>query len=267
MLRWFSRNTEAKKPVPGTLTPQRKKKLAELCRKLGIPVKNYALLDIALTHSSCVDRAAGFTESYERLEFLGDSILNASIACLLYGQNPNFNEGNMSALRSSLVDEKTLSEIAFSCHLLHYINLGKGETLSDSRAREKVAADVVEAVIGVLFLEKGFPRAQAFVQKLLGNEILERLKSGTRDFKTQIQKWAVSRFKQYPVYEIVAERGPDHNKIFEVRVSIQNQFTATGTGRTKKDAEQKAAEKILHQIRTRHPHSRSASGHSQGPGR
>lgn len=245
----FSKRSRNKTPSP--LAPQRKKKLAELCKKLGISLGNYTLLDTALAHSSSVDKGAGIRESYERLEFLGDSVLNTSMAYLLYKNNPDYSEGSLSALRSSLVDEKTLSEIAFSFHILHYIKLGKGETLSDSRAKEKVAADVMESIIGVIFLDKGFDKALAFVKRVMEGEIKKRILIGTRDYKTQIQKWAVSRYKEYPVYEMVGEKGPDHNKIFEVRVKIHNEFSATATGRTKKDAEQKAAEKVLNEIKSK----------------
>lgn len=248
----FSKSSKKEKKTSApALTPLRKKKLAELCKKLGITLRNYVLLDTALAHSSSVEKGAGIRESYERLEFLGDSVLNTSMAYLLYENNPDYSEGSLSALRSSLVDEKTLSEIAFSFHILHYIKLGKGETLSDSRAKEKVAADVMESIIGVIFLDKGFDKALAFVKRVMSAEIKKRILVGTRDYKTQIQKWAVSRYKEYPVYEMVSERGPDHNKIFEVRVRIHNEFTATATGRTKKDAEQKAAEKVLIEIKSK----------------
>ncbi len=243
----FSRNMKDKEKI----SPIRIKKLKILCRKLDIKIKKYYMLDRALTHSSCLDKANEYNETYERLEFLGDSILNASVAFILFINNPKLTEGGLSALRSSLVDEKTLSEIAISYNILAYINLGKGETLSDTRAKEKVAADIIESIIGVLFLEKGFKGALAFVKKLMEDEISKRLKTGTRDYKTQIQKWSISKFKEYPVYQVINESGPDHNKIFEVRVSIHNEYAATATGRTKKDAEQKAAEKVLNEIKSK----------------
>jgi ribonuclease III len=249
----FSKSSDKKAPSGPVVTipVQRKKRLAELCKKLGITLKDFVLLDTALAHSSSVDKGPGARESYERLEFLGDSVLNTSMAYLLYHNNPEYTEGALSALRSSLVDEKTLSEIAFSFHILHYIKLGKGETLSDSRAKEKVAADVMESIIGVIFLEKGFDKALAFVRRVMEKEIQKRILVGTRDYKTQIQKWAVSRYKEYPSYEVVSEKGPDHNKIFEVRVRIHNEYSATATGRTKKDAEQKAAEKVLQELKSK----------------
>jgi ribonuclease-3 len=248
MLPLFSRNTNKLKPR--RLSDKRIKDLKELSARLSLKIKDYTLLNKALTHSSCVDKTGLNNEPYERLEFLGDSILNASIAYQLYIDNPNLSEGGLSSLRSSLVDEKTLSEIAQGLKLLDYINLGKGETLSDPRARQKVAADIAEAVIGVTFLERGFEKALEFVRHILDPEIKKRLETGTRDFKTQLQKWAVSRFKEYPVYKIIRETGPDHNKTFEVMASVHNEWRATAKGRTKKEAEQKAAEFVVGAIKS-----------------
>jgi ribonuclease-3 len=248
MLHWFSKNTNKHKDQ--RVSDQRIEKLKKLSDRLSIRLKDYSLLDTALTHSSCSDKSANYQETYERLEFLGDSILNASIAYLLYINNPQFSEGGLSALRSSLVDEKTLSEIAFGLKLLDYINLGKGETLSDQRARQKVAADITESIIGVIFLENGFEKALAFIKNILEPEIKKRLKTGTRDYKTQLQKWSVSKFREYPVYKIIKETGPDHNKIFEVSVSVHNEYSANAKGRTKKEAEQKAAEQVIEYVKS-----------------
>jgi len=244
MLPWFSGNTSKSK-----LTPERRKKLRELCRKLGIQINALSQLDRALTHSSSLDRSGTHTETYERLEFLGDSILNASMAYILFEGYPNMTEGGMSAYRSSLVDERTLSEIAEDYGILSYINLGKGESLSDIRAREKVTADIMESIIGVIFLEKGFKRALRFVRRIMEVQIKNRVEQGTRDYKTQLQKWAVAKFREYPQYTVVNEIGPDHNKVFEVRANVANKFSAVARGRTKKEAEQKAAEKIWTSLR------------------
>lgn len=243
MLRFFSKNTDRK------LSNERVRRLKELSRRLGVGIHDFDNLDRALTHTSALEKSAPLEETYERLEFLGDSILNASVAQILYLSNPGLSEGGLSALRSSVVDERTLAEVGHTLGVLDFVNLGKGETLSDSRAREKVTADIMESIIAVIFLEKGFPRAQKFVKKILGAEIEQRLKNGTRDFKTQVQKWSVSKFREYPQYEVIQEYGPDHNKIFEVRVTVHGRFTATGKGRTKKDAEQHAAEQVLQSIK------------------
>lgn len=244
MFPWFSENSSKTR-----LTPERKRRLRELCSKLGIKVNALSDLDRALTHSSSIERSGTHTETYERLEFLGDSILNASMAYLLFQRHPNLTEGGLSAYRSSLVDERTLSEIAETFGILEYINLGKGESLGDIRAREKVTADIMESIIGVIFMEKGFDRAFRFVSDIMEDHLRARVEQGTRDFKTQLQKWAVAKYREYPNYTVVNEIGPDHNKVFEVKASVAGKYESTARGRTKKEAEQKAAEKIWNSLR------------------
>lgn len=251
MFRLFLKSTA--KTAGSKLSQERVQKLRELCKVLSIKVKNFDLLDKALTHSSFIDRTGESHDTYERLEFLGDSILNASVAHMLYLSNPRLTEGGLSALRSSLVDEKTLSEIALKMNILDYINLGKGETLSDMRAKEKVAADIIESIIGVIFLENSFEKALLFVRSIIESEVKKRLKMGTRDFKTKLQKWAIAKYKEYPKYSVISESGPDHNKIFEMNVAVHSEYSASATGRTKKEAEQKAAEKVIKDIKSKHP--------------
>ncbi|MCX7821393.1 MAG: ribonuclease III [Brevinematales bacterium] len=233
----------------GTLSKERIKKLIELSRKLKIKINDFELLDKALTHTS-FEKANGNKGTYERLEFLGDSILNSSVAYILYELCPNYKEGTLSALRASIVDEKTLSSISIGLSIVDYINLGRGETLADFRAKEKVSADVLEAIIGAIFIEKGFDEAFSFVERILFSEIEKRIKIGPKDFKTQLQKLVVAKYKEYPQYEVISENGPEHNKIFEVSVSVNNKkYFAIAKGRTKKEAEQKAAEKVLNQMK------------------
>ncbi|OHD53921.1 MAG: ribonuclease III [Spirochaetes bacterium GWF1_51_8] len=204
-----------------------------------------ALLDRALTHSSYVDRVNGQSDTYERLEFLGDSVLNASISYLLFNDHPRFMEGKLSAFRSSLVDETTLAEIGIDLGIPEFINLGRGERLTDIRAKNKVTADIVESIIAVLFIEKGFDYTYRFVDRIMREHIERRLTDGVRDFKTSLQKISMETFKKYPVYRIVGEIGPDHNKTFKVEVEVNGNIKAVGVGRSKKAAEQDAAEKVL----------------------
>ncbi len=242
----FLRNLNKRKE--DNLPEERRKKLLKLSEKLSVKFKNLELLNRALTHTS-FEKSNG-EGNYERLEFLGDSILNSSVAYILYDLCPNYKEGTLSALRASIVDEKTLSAIAIDLGLLNYINLGRGETLSDFRAKEKVSADVLEAIIGAIFIENGFEKAFNFVRKLLLKEIEKRIKIGPKDFKTQLQKIVVAKYKEYPHYEVISESGPEHNKIFEVSVSVKDKkYFAIAKGRSKKEAEQKAAEQILNQIK------------------
>lgn len=228
------------------LSIYRKKQLKELCKVLKIKIKALSLLDRALTHTSAVDnKNEKCIKSYERLEYLGDSILNSCIAYILYKKSPYMKEGLLSAIRSSVVDEKTLYEISMKFNLLKYIRLGGGEILSDTRAKEKVSADVFEALIAVIFLENGFNKTLKFIENIMLDIINSRLDNGTRDYKSKLQKLVVSKYKEYPIYSIVNEEGPDHNKVYEVMVNVHNEYFAKAKGRSKKEAEQYAAKIIL----------------------
>ena len=244
MLHLFSKNTE----TLHTLSVERKIALKKLCKKLQIRVKNLSLLDRALTHTSFLHRNKKIYQSYERLEFLGDSILNASVSHILYYTHPDFMEGKMSAIRSSVVDEKTLSEIGMNFGVDNYINLGKGEKLDDKRARQSVTADIIESIIAVLFLEGGFQNAFKFVKRIITPHLDKRYEQGLRDFKSKLQRMSLERFKEYPVYEVVGERGPEHNKIFDMKVRILDKYSAVASGRSKKEAEQKAAKEVIEQM-------------------
>jgi len=217
---------------------------------MNVKVKALALLDRAFTHASYGYDARNPLYNYERLEFLGDSVLNMGVAYLLYHNRSQEKEGVLSALRSSLVDEKTLYEIAMRFSFYDYLKLGKGESLSDERARIKVLADVVEAFLAVYFLENGWEKTFQLIERLFLPLLNERLVTGTRDFKSQLQKWALSTYHEYPVYTVIREEGPDHNKMFTVEVTLRDS-KAVSQGRSKKEAEQKAAEKLLSRIRDR----------------
>ncbi|MGC8764659.1 MAG: ribonuclease III [Brevinematia bacterium] len=224
----------------------RESKLLKLSKELNLKIQNLDLLNEALTHTSFLEKGNNGVSSYERLEFLGDSVLNMCVSFILYDLCPSYKEGSLSALRASVVDEKSLSQIALRLNLLDYVNLGRGESLSDMRAREKVSADVLESIIGAIFVENGFEKAFDFVKSIMTDEINKRIKAGPKDFKSQLQKIVVAKYKEYPHYEVISETGPEHNKIFEVSVSVnKKELFATAKGRTKKEAEQKAAEKIL----------------------
>ncbi len=241
---WFSKSTSE-----AQLSAERIRQLKDLCKKMKVKVKALALLDRAFTHASYGHDNRDPMYNYERLEFLGDSVLNLGVARLLYETRTQEKEGTLSALRSSLVDEKTLYEIAQQFSFYEYLNLGKGESLSDERARIKVLADVVEAFLAVYFLEHGWEKTFELIKRLFSPLLTHRLQSGTRDFKSQLQKWALSTYKEYPVYKVIKEEGPDHNKVFTIEVSLHKTYRAVSEGRSKKEAEQKAAEKLLAQIR------------------
>jgi len=191
MFRFFLKNSKT-----DNLTNERKNCLKKLCKVLNIKIKNYILLDIALTHTSANEKLninSGKSNNirnynYERLEFLGDSILNACVTYILYKIIPTMREGFLSDLRSSIVDEKSLSEISKGINLIEYIKLGNYEQLLDGRAQEKIMADVLEAIIGVVFIENGFTKTLKFIETLFKKIINQRIEFGSKDFKSKLQK-------------------------------------------------------------------------------
>ncbi|MGL4561259.1 MAG: ribonuclease III [Brevinema sp.] len=238
MFRWFSK--KSKLPVV------RHEILKNHAQKYHIPIINFDLWDTALTHISCIDHSK--TISYERLEFLGDSVLGLCMASILYEDYSDLSEGKMSVLKSNLADEKTLSAIGRDLAFLEIVKLGRGEKLHDKRAQEKVLCDLFESTLAVIFLESGFLKCRQFVAMIFTDRINSALHDGIKDAKTFLQKIAVKAFKEYPSYTVINTEGPDHGKIFTVK-GIIAEFCATGKGRSKKEAEQNVAALILSQIK------------------
>ena len=214
--------------------------------KLGYRFRDPELLRTALTHSSYAnERHVCAAESYERLEFLGDSILGFTTAEFLYNYKPSLPEGVMTRLRSELVCEASLYRVAQSLELGTYMRLGKGEEHTGGRERPSILADMVEAIIAALYLDAGMARAQRFiVERLLqGADLSREHRSG--DYKTQLQELVQQKSDQHIQYRQTAETGPDHDKRFTFCVSINGVDVGEGTGRTKKEAEQNAARRAL----------------------
>lgn len=214
--------------------------------KYKIPVKDLVLWDTALTHISFTDISPQ-EASYERLEFLGDSVLGLALAEILF-ENYNFlSEGKMSMLKSNLANEQTLAKIARELNLLDVIKLGKGEKLMDPRAQDKVLCDVFESTLAAIFLSTNFSTSLKFVHKLFQVYMDGLLKDGLKDFKTKLQKVAIRVYKKYPSYVVVDTEGPEHGKIFSIEGKV-GPFEAIEKGRSKKDAEQFVAKSILSQM-------------------
>lgn len=237
MFHWFSKKSK--------LPSVRCEILKHHAEKYNIPIKDIDLWDVALTHISCIENSKNV--SYERLEFLGDSVLGLCMASILYEEYPSLSEGKMSILKSNLADEKTLSQIGRDLEFLKIVKLGRGEKLNDKRAQEKVLCDIFESTLAVIFLESGFLKCRQFVYSIFKSKIDFAMQDGIKDYKTFLQKITVKVYKEYPSYHVVDTEGPDHGKIFTIEGSIAH-FTATGKGRSKKEAEQKVASLILDQI-------------------
>ncbi len=215
-------------------------KLKELQNTIGYSFNNERLLSHALTHSSYAnEKHWDKTKCNERLEFLGDAVLELLSSEFLFKNYPTMPEGEMTKLRASLVCEPTLAFCAEAISLGDYLFLGKGEDLTGGRKRPSVVSDAMEAMIGAIYLDGGLANAKEFVLRFILNDIEH--KQLFYDSKTILQEMVQAEFKDSLVYELLKEDGPDHNKTFEVCVKIGNRVIGHGSGRTKKAAEQVAA--------------------------
>lgn len=228
------------------ITEDRKKILKNHAQKYNIPISNFELWDLALTHISYMDTMNGL--SYERLEFLGDSVLGLCLADILFKRYIELSEGKMSMMKSSLANENTLAVLGRELGLLDIVKLGHGERLADKRAQEKVLCDLFESTVAVIYLQNGFKKCKDFLENLLNPKIECLLTDGLKDFKTKLQKVTMKVYKQYPSYEMIDTEGPDHGKIFTIKGKVMK-FEASAKGRTKKEAEQNVAQIILHAMK------------------
>lgn len=215
-------------------------KLHELETIIGYTFKNIHLLAHALTHSSYAnEKHWDKTKCNERLEFLGDAVLELVSSSFLFKNYPTMPEGEMTKLRASLVCEPTLAFCAETIRLGDFLLLGKGEDMTGGRKRPSVVSDAMEAVIGAIYLDGGLANAKEFIYSFILNDIEH--KQLFYDSKTILQELVQAEYKEGLVYELLKEEGPDHNKTFEVCVKIGGREIGRGTGRTKKAAEQVAA--------------------------
>jgi ribonuclease III len=227
--------------------------LQELESKIFYHFKDPAILQLALSHKSHanegrkrgVSKEEFVTLHNERLEFLGDSVLGLVITDLLSEKFPHADEGKLSKMRSSLVREETLARLARRLELGRFLLLGKGEEGTHGRDKDSILSSTYEALLGAIYLDGGFASAHEAASRHF--ETLLRDASGfsaSHDTKTQLQELCQSRFRKSPTYKVVNEAGPDHEKEFEVMVSVAN-FERYGKGRNKKEAEQIAARYLL----------------------
>ncbi len=221
-------------------------------KKLGHSFRDRALLMTALTHSSYANENKGRGgESNERLEFLGDSVLGMVVADALYRRFPELPEGRMTRLRAQLVCEESLHRVAAELGLGDHVRLGRGEEHTGGRRRTSILADAVEAVIAAMYLDGGMDTARGFIER----QILSALDGAgpvmrVEDFKTELQELVQRKSGQILSYELLGESGPDHDKTFTSQVSLNGRAIGSGSGRTKKEAEQAAARAALEELRS-----------------
>ena len=220
--------------------------MTELEKRLGHVFHDRALLETALTHSSYANenRSQGVACN-ERLEFLGDSVLGVTVADFLFRHYGSMPEGRMTRLRSELVCEQSLYQVARKLELGRFLRLGKGEEHNGGRERPSILSDAVEALIAAMYLDGGMASASEFIHRCLLSELGSVEPEYFTDYKTALQELVQRQSGQVLSYELVDEKGPDHAKVFTVQVLLNGSPIGCGEGRTKKEAEQTAAHDAL----------------------
>ncbi len=229
------------------LTKEDKKNLKSVEKHMGIRFRNRHLLKKALTHKSYAnEKKLEATFHNERLEFLGDAVLELVVSHVIMEQYPAASEGDLSKVRAAMVNEKTLASMAKFLEIGDKLYLGKGEEMGQGRDKSSLLSDAYEALLGAIYLDRGFKKAFKVLQKhaqILLRKVNEE--GFYKDYKTQLQETSQTLFKTIPRYRLVEEVGPDHDKTFTVNIFIQNELYGVGHGKSKKDAEQNAAKQAL----------------------
>ena len=218
-----------------------KEKLDKFTKKINIKIKNIQLLENALTHKS-----ANKVFNNEKLEFLGDRVLGLTISTKLYELYPGESEGILDKRFAKLVNKNTCALVAWSTGIKDYIILGDSKkkiTIED----EKILSDCCEALLGAIYLDKGFNYVSKVILKLWENE-LKKSTQTVLDSKTKLQEHSLKKYKKLPQYKLIDSKGPKHNPLFKISVSIKNSKTCFGLGNSKKQAEQDAASNLLKYI-------------------
>ncbi len=237
------------------MNEQRMRALRDLEDGLGFRFEQIDLLENALTHRSFVNENPALAcKDNERLEFLGDAVLELTISHMLTRKFPDYTEGQLSKLRASIVNEQPLADLARRFRIGEFLLLGRGEEASGGRIKSSLLANAFESIIAAMYLDVGFDRTAAFIERLFTPLIREGATASLyRDYKTDAQEICQVLFREVPRYTLVSESGPDHDKRFEMSLVIGERVIATGTGRNKKEAEQQAAKIALGELRQNAP--------------
>ncbi|HBE01202.1 MAG: ribonuclease III [Spirochaetes bacterium GWF1_41_5] len=234
-----------------TLSQARIRDLSRFSMSCGLAFDNLALLHIALTHKSYTNenRCPETREHNEKLEFFGDSVLGMVISEYLIKNFPDFNEGMLAKIKSSVVADKTLAEAAGSIGLGDFILLGRGEAIKNYTSATAVLENAFEALIGAYYLDRGLAPVSQFIIRIFADRIQNIAQNGVpSDYKSNLQEYVQKNCKEVPVYRIIKEEGPEHDRIFHVEVIIRNEIAGSGTGKSKKDAQQAAAQEAYKKI-------------------
>lgn len=221
--------------------------LRELDERLGVGFHDFSLLSRALTHRSYLNENPGSSlEDNERLEFLGDAVIDFVVAGYLYHRFPEMDEGELTALRAALVRAETLAQFARDVDLGHYLRLGFGEEESGGRERIPLLCATFEAVIGAIYLDRGLEETRPLIERTI-RPMLDRIQAGSlhKDAKSEFQVWAQARYNLTPYYQVIHSEGPDHAKVFTVWAMVGGERWGEGRGRSKQVAAQAAATEAM----------------------
>src|SRR2546428_1568220 len=249
-------------PALPAIDPDREAQLAELEGRLGVRLRARRLLGLAWQHGSYGHGGGSRRESYERLELLGDAVLSLVVCDHLYHRYPDAPEGELAKLRARIVSEPWLARIAQSLDLGRYILLGKGEEKAGGRHRPALLADVLEAVLGAVYVDSGFGVIHAVATRLL-QDAFDELEMPSEDYKSTLQELLQEQERRIPRYRISSQEGPDHARIFVATVEASGRILGEGKGSSKKQAEQAAAREALRHLARR---DRKAEDEGRGSG-
>ena len=220
--------------------------LEEFERKIAYTFSDKNLLILALTHSSYANETKkGSHENNERLEFLGDAVLDMVVSEYMYRHFPKMPEGELTKLRAAVVCEGSLAELSRKLGVGRCLLLGKGEESTGGRSRDSILADAFEAIIGAICMDGGMEAAERHIMRFIPKNLEQRESLGFRDYKTALQEVIQKNPEEKVEYVLVSESGPDHAKAFQVEVCLNSNVIGVGTGRSKKAAEQMAAKEAL----------------------
>ena len=225
-----------------TVSTSRRKELSLFQKKAGLRFRRFNLLDLAFCHRSFVNETSEEIDNNERLEFLGDSVLGIVVADYLFRLLPDRPEGDLARVKSHVVSEDALAEIALSLGIDSIVHVGKGEEISGGRTKKALLSDTMEALIGAWYLDAGYEKVSRFILFYLKEPINRVLANKHRkDYKTLLQEIVQKRFHSYPRYALDRKTGPDHQRTFWMNVVVNDKVFGPGEGCNKKSAEQEAA--------------------------
>lgn len=232
------------------MTDERLVNLNNFQRTLDYRFSKIDLLDNALIHRSFVNENPLLeSKDNERLEFLGDAVIGLCLSDLLVRKFPNYAEGQLSKLRAYAVNEQSLAALARKLNIGDYLLLGRGEENSGGKTKASILSNAFEAVAAAIYLDCGFEKTYKFLENFFKPLVEQGIKSVVyRDYKTALQEICQNRFKETPRYMLINEAGPDHDKVFEVSLTVASMITTTGVGKSKKEAEQRAAYRALEEL-------------------